>query len=138
VLVYGYLNLPCCAKAGATGVHGLQRFCYGQIDPHGLAGGMVFSKYLINTSFHIWFCPTEILWNLTNAREAVGVWHMKFYIFDDTIIISGANLSDTYFTNRQDRYVKFRSKALCDFYTNFLDALISASPPTGQTLETRV
>lgn len=30
---------------------------------------------------------------------------MKLYAFDDTIIISGANLSHDYFTNRQDRYV---------------------------------
>ena len=50
------------------------------------------------------------------TREARGVHHMKFYLFDDTVILSGANLSDTYFTTRQDRYVVIRSKPLADFY----------------------
>uniref|UniRef100_A0A3B4UKU3 CDP-diacylglycerol--glycerol-3-phosphate 3-phosphatidyltransferase n=1 Tax=Seriola dumerili TaxID=41447 RepID=A0A3B4UKU3_SERDU len=38
-------------------------------------------------------------------NETIGVQHIKVYLFDDSIIISGANLSDSYFTNRQDRYV---------------------------------
>jgi CDP-diacylglycerol--glycerol-3-phosphate 3-phosphatidyltransferase len=63
-------------------------------------------------------------------REATGVWHMKLYIFDDTLVISGANLSDTYFTTRQDRYVVFRNApALCDFYARFLDA--TTRSPSG-------
>ncbi|GAB4822465.1 hypothetical protein N2152v2_009511 [Parachlorella kessleri] len=42
------------------------------------------------------------------VREIVGVQHMKAYVFDDTLLISGANLSNTYFTNRQDRYLLVR------------------------------
>lgn len=38
-------------------------------------------------------------------NELLGLQHMKLYIFDDTLLISGANLSNDYFTNRQDRYV---------------------------------
>lgn len=38
-------------------------------------------------------------------NEIVGVAHLKAFIFDDTLIISGANLSNDYFENRQDRYV---------------------------------
>lgn len=49
-------------------------------------------------------------------NELFGLQHMKLYIFDDTLIISGANLSNDYFTNRQDRYFVIDDKKLCDFY----------------------
>lgn len=49
-------------------------------------------------------------------NELFGLQHMKLYIFDDTLIISGANLSNDYFTNRQDRYFMITDKNLCDFY----------------------
>lgn len=53
-------------------------------------------------------------------NELVGLQHMKLYIFDDTLIISGANLSKDYFTNRQDRYFLIRDKNLCDFYSGLI------------------
>lgn len=65
--------------------------------------------------------------NLTGIRKAVlpkrinegwGLQHMKLYGMDDEIIMSGANLSDDYFTNRQDRYHVFRSKAVTDYFAN--------------------
>lgn len=38
--------------------------------------------------------------------ETLGVFHAKAFVFDKhTIILSGANLSEDYFSNRQDRYV---------------------------------
>ena len=43
--------------------------------------------------------------------EVIGVCHMKAYIFDDNVLISGANLSTTYFTKRQDRYYLFKNAA---------------------------
>lgn len=49
-------------------------------------------------------------------NELCGLQHMKLYIFDDTLIISGANLSNDYFTNRQDRYFVINNKSICDFY----------------------
>lgn len=42
--------------------------------------------------------------------------HMKLYGVDDEIIMSGANLSSDYFTNRQDRYHLFRSADLTDYF----------------------
>jgi CDP-diacylglycerol--glycerol-3-phosphate 3-phosphatidyltransferase len=42
------------------------------------------------------------------VSEVVGVCHLKAYVFDDDVMISGANLSTTYFTNRQDRYYLFK------------------------------
>lgn len=35
------------------------------------------------------------------VNEVIGVSHVKAYIFDDDVIISGANLSSDYFTVRQ-------------------------------------
>ena len=37
--------------------------------------------------------------------EILGVYHCKFCIFDKTVILTGANLSAEYLTNRQDRYI---------------------------------
>ena len=45
------------------------------------------------------------------VREIIGVQHMKMYIFDNDVILSGANLSESYFTNRQDRGIVFRGNA---------------------------
>lgn len=47
--------------------------------------------------------------------EAVGVWHVKAYVADGhTILLTGANLSTDYFTNRQDRYILIQSKQARD------------------------
>ncbi|KAH6611596.1 phosphatidylserine synthase [Trichoderma cornu-damae] len=63
--------------------------------------------------------------NLTGLRkqyvpkrinEGWGLQHMKLYGVDDEIIMSGANLSTDYFTNRQDRYHLFSSKEVTDYF----------------------
>lgn len=54
-------------------------------------------------------------------NELCGLQHMKLYIFDDTLIISGANLSNDYFTNRQDRYFVLNNKNICDFYCGLIN-----------------
>ncbi|CAM9891321.1 unnamed protein product [Chrysoparadoxa australica] len=49
--------------------------------------------------------------------EAVAVLHTKYMAFDDDVIITGANLSASYFTHRQDRYLQFRQHpALATLY----------------------
>ncbi|CAG9864968.1 unnamed protein product [Phyllotreta striolata] len=53
-------------------------------------------------------------------NELLGLQHMKLYVFDNTLIISGANLSNDYFTNRQDRYFVIKDKNLCDFYCDLV------------------
>jgi phosphatidylserine/phosphatidylglycerophosphate/cardiolipin synthase-like enzyme len=61
--------------------------------------------------------------------EAIGgVHHMKLYVFDDDVIISGANLDDAYYTTRQDRYVLVRRNRAFARFCQRLIALISASP----------
>ncbi|KAM7204737.1 hypothetical protein V8F20_003521 [Naviculisporaceae sp. PSN 640] len=74
--------------------------------------------------------------NLTGLRkkyipkrinEGWGLQHMKLYGFDDEIILSGANLSNDYFTNRQDRYHLFSSKDVTEYFSNLHGAISSLS-----------
>lgn len=64
--------------------------------------------------------------NLTGLRKKVvpkrinegwGLQHMKLYGIDDEIIMSGANLSTDYFTNRQDRYHLFKDAQLAEYFS---------------------
>ncbi|KAI9576186.1 hypothetical protein GQX74_014246 [Glossina fuscipes] len=55
-------------------------------------------------------------WIPPRWNELLGLQHMKIYLFDDAILISGAILSNDYFTNRQDRYILIEDKALANFY----------------------
>lgn len=54
-------------------------------------------------------------------NETIGLQHCKIYVFDDTVLISGANLSTDYFTNRQDRYVVIRD---CVHLADFCQELV--------------
>lgn len=63
--------------------------------------------------------------NLTGIRKTIlpkrinegwGLQHMKLYGIDDEIIMSGANLSNDYFTDRQDRYHVFKSLEVTDYF----------------------
>ncbi|KAE9374812.1 hypothetical protein N431DRAFT_481962 [Stipitochalara longipes BDJ] len=88
--------------------------------------------------------------NLTGLRkkyipkrinEGWGLQHMKLYGMDDEIILSGANLSTDYFTNRQDRYHVFSSKQITDYFHSIHSAVCqlsflvnpSAQEPAGYT-----
>ncbi|EED91064.1 hypothetical protein THAPSDRAFT_262734, partial [Thalassiosira pseudonana CCMP1335] len=60
--------------------------------------------------------------------EVAGVFHIKAYIVDNELILSGANLSEEYFTNRLDRYMLFTNgEWLVDFYANLCEVLSSYS-----------
>ncbi|XP_014553894.1 hypothetical protein COCVIDRAFT_106381 [Bipolaris victoriae FI3] len=74
--------------------------------------------------------------NLTGLRkkyipkrinEGWGLQHMKLYGIDDEIIMSGANLSEDYFTNRQDRYHLFRSAELTSYFAKIHDGVSALS-----------
>lgn len=75
-------------------------------------------------------CPNcPILCRLLPARvsEVIGVCHLKAYVFDDNVLISGANLSTTYFTKRQDRYYLIKGAAsLATFIRNLIKVLLSS------------
>ena len=74
--------------------------------------------------------------NLTGLRKALlpkrinegwGLQHIKLYGFDDELILSGANLSNDYFTNRQDRYHVFSSTRIADYFFAIHQAVCSIS-----------
>lgn len=48
-------------------------------------------------------------------NEFLGIFHDKVYIFDDEVCISGANLEDTYFTNRIDRYFYIKNEEFAKY-----------------------
>ena len=56
------------------------------------------------------------------------LWY-KAYIIDNELILSGANLSEEYFTNRLDRYTSFVNggAGLVDFYADLCDILCNYS-----------
>lgn len=60
-------------------------------------------------------------------NEGWGLQHMKIYGVDDEVILSGANLSNDYFTNRQDRYHVFSAQAVTQHFEKIFDAMCSLS-----------
>ncbi|KAL4928683.1 CDP-diacylglycerol--glycerol-3-phosphate 3-phosphatidyltransferase [Aspergillus undulatus] len=66
-------------------------------------------------------------WIPKRINEGWGLQHMKLYGIDDEIILSGANLSNDYFTNRLDRYHVFESKELTDHYARIHHAICGLS-----------
>ena len=65
--------------------------------------------------------------------EGAGVFHAKAYAFDDDVILSGANLSEDYFTRRQDRYVMLSNTPA---FASYVHALVDdiRELPGGHTL----
>lgn len=54
-------------------------------------------------------------------NEMFGLSHMKVCVFDDTVLVTGANLSKSYFTNRADRYVCIRNHPeLASFFVDLM------------------
>lgn len=54
-------------------------------------------------------------------REIFGVHHMKLHVFDDNVLVTGANLSEDYFTDRQDRCMVVLG---CPELADYVDDLI--------------
>ncbi|KAI9374918.1 CDP-diacylglycerol-glycerol-3-phosphate 3-phosphatidyltransferase [Aspergillus egyptiacus] len=66
-------------------------------------------------------------WVPRRINEGWGLQHMKLYGIDDEIILSGANLSNDYFTNRLDRYHVFQSVELTDYYARIHNTICGLS-----------
>ncbi|KAK7006176.1 CDP-diacylglycerol--glycerol-3-phosphate 3-phosphatidyltransferase [Favolaschia claudopus] len=57
-------------------------------------------------------------------NEGWGTWHAKIYGVDDEVMISGANLNKSYFTDRQDRYLHFTGNSqLAQYCFDFIDTV---------------
>ncbi|CAM9767946.1 unnamed protein product [Discosporangium mesarthrocarpum] len=66
-------------------------------------------------------------------NEVLAVSHLKAFTFDDNSLVSGANLSEAYFVNRQDRYLEVMScPQLSCFYHGLVDALAPTCWKVGQ------
>ncbi|MGP1953286.1 MAG: CDP-diacylglycerol--serine O-phosphatidyltransferase [Arsenophonus sp. ET-KM2-MAG3] len=67
-----------------------------------------------------------------NTREALGVLHLKGFIFDDTVIYSGASINDVYFKQHQryryDRYHILNNTQLAATMKRFIDKILLSSP----------
>jgi hypothetical protein len=60
--------------------------------------------------------------------EAFGVQHMKVAVFDDHVVMTGANLSENYFTDRQDRVMIIKNAPkLADFCEDLINSTIDCS-----------
>lgn len=53
-------------------------------------------------------------------NEIVGLQHMKLYIADNSVLLSGANCSNDYFGQRQDRYIEIEDADLANFYKELI------------------
>ena len=61
-------------------------------------------------------------------NETIGVQHTKICIFDDDVCISGANLSNDYFSQRQDRYILIKDvPKLANYFEDLVDTISSFS-----------
>jgi CDP-diacylglycerol---glycerol-3-phosphate 3-phosphatidyltransferase len=61
-------------------------------------------------------------------REIFGVHHIKAHVFDNNVMITGANLSEDYFTDRQDRCMVIQDcEQLADWFDDLLGILIDCS-----------
>jgi CDP-diacylglycerol--glycerol-3-phosphate 3-phosphatidyltransferase len=66
-------------------------------------------SYHHNQNFNVYYyrMPQSYYFLPSQLNEIIGVYHCKFLIFDNEIILTGANLSEEYFMTRQDRYLIF-------------------------------
>ena len=53
-------------------------------------------------------------------NEALQVYHKKIFVFDDEVILTGANMAQRYFTTTRDRYFKIKDKNLANFLVEML------------------
>lgn len=66
--------------------------------------------------------------SLLGLQEIRGVQHMKIVVFDDHVLMTGANLSDSYFTDREDRWVLFEDcPELADYCDDLANSMIDIS-----------
>lgn len=68
-----------------------------------------------NKTFMDTFLDRFQKWN-----EISSTYHTKMLLFDNDVIMTGANLSDIYFENRQDRYISIKNCKLLSHYFHLL------------------
>eukprot|EP00055_Hartaetosiga_balthica_P007589 m.26327 g.26327 ORF g.26327 m.26327 type:complete len:487 (+) comp5847_c0_seq1:2-1462(+) len=71
-------------------------------------------------------------------NETVGLQHTKIFVFDDTLLLTGANLSEDYFAQRQDRYIIIKDQMAANWYAGVVKLFSSIShglDKTGKLLQ---
>jgi len=67
--------------------------------------------------------PVSVYGVPVKAKEIFGVLHLKGFVFDDTLVYSGASISNAYLHQgdhyRADRYHEIKSGALSDSFVSF-------------------
>jgi len=82
----------------------------------------------VNIGFYKNPTAPKLLDPLKSVQEVQGVQHIKFAVFDDHVILTGANLSENYFTEREDRYVIFKNNPeLANFCDDLGSTLLDCS-----------
>jgi CDP-diacylglycerol---glycerol-3-phosphate 3-phosphatidyltransferase len=120
-IVDGNASTTSSAKAVAKALHQDQQ-----------GGGEGENQSTKNQLYLLQVLPPSLRLVLPNPiDEVAGVFHIKVYIIDDSLILSGANLSEEYFVDRQDRYVWIRNGGggLVDFYANLVEVLCRHASP---------
>ena len=91
-------------------------------------------KHLLRPSLRLgfWHHPdTGVLqgkYSSSPLKEIFGVQHIKAHVFDHTVMVTGANLSEDYFTDRQDRcYVIEDCEPLANYVEDMLNMMIDGS-----------
>eukprot|EP00056_Hartaetosiga_gracilis_P018185 m.9949 g.9949 ORF g.9949 m.9949 type:complete len:426 (-) comp6469_c0_seq2:92-1369(-) len=65
-------------------------------------------------------------------NETVGLQHTKIFVFDDTLLLTGANLSEDYFGQRQDRYIVIKDAQAAEWYAQTVELFCTISHKLGR------
>lgn len=74
-------------------------------------------------SIHLYQMPQYQSWLRNSLNEILGVYHIKFFLFDDEVILSGANLNGEYFRDRQDRYISVKDDVFVNWFIRLKETL---------------
>lgn len=78
----------------------------------------------VTVSYIEWLFPLSLKKIIPSRyNESFALNHSKLFIWDDNVMVTGANLSDAYFINRVDRYVIVKNQQLAMYYHSFISLL---------------
>ncbi|MGO4999919.1 CDP-diacylglycerol--serine O-phosphatidyltransferase [Oceanisphaera sp. W20_SRM_FM3] len=76
------------------------------------------------------------------GREILGVLHLKGFVFDNTLLYSGASLNDIYLHQEEryrfDRYHQFSDAELADTMVDYMTRLFMQNPAVPSLLESAI
>lgn len=113
-------------------------------DKQGASSVSILSS-LLNTQHSVQINLLNTNYNLLLSRliplpkrwlEVISTYHAKMLVFDNDVVLTGANLSNIYFEQRKDRYMFIRdSKHLSDYIFELLKLLRSCDTSLKESLD---